>query len=255
MLAGFEGALGIVVMGQVRRGDIDGIDSLDEDAEVVVGLESELFCKDVGLGLVGIEDGDDIGPAHDLGFRDEPAGNPTGADDPNLADILCLLTELRAGDTLGARQIDYLAVLVQIVELPHPVGPDGEDIDIILLNIVDLLPHIVLDDHLIGIACSLHGLDSFQDIVPDIEFSPPPVEAIARHPDDQIIAEFLRPSKEIDVTLVEEVVGAVGDDFYHGHYIILSSIKSMEGDYQYTIFTHLKQKASNKTSLVDKLLK
>lgn len=100
----------------------------------------------------------------------------------------------------------------------------------------------------------LHGLNALQVIVPDTGL-PPSVKAIARHPDDQIIAEFLRPAKKVDVTLVEEVVGAVGDDFYHGHYIILSSIKSMEGDYQYTIFTHLKQKGSNKTSLVDKLLK
>ncbi len=61
----------------------------------------------------------------------------------------------------------------------------------------------------------LHGLNTFEDIVSDIEFTTAPVEAIARHPDDEIIAEFLRPAKEVDVTLVKEVVGAVA--YYFGH--------------------------------------
>lgn len=216
MLAGLEGALGIVVMGQVRRGDIDGIDLLDEGVKVVEGLEAELMGKGVSLGFVGIEDGDDIGTTNYLGFRNEPAGDPARSDDPNLTDILRLLAELRAGDALGARKIDHLAVLVQIVELPHPVRPDGEDIHIILLDIIDLLPHIVLDDDLIGISGSFDGLDTFQDIVPDIEFSTSPVKAVARHTDNQIIAEFLRAAKEVDVTLVEEVVGAVSYYFSHG---------------------------------------
>ena len=168
MLAGLEGALGIVVMSQVGRGDIDGIDLLDEGAEIVEGLEAELMGKGVSLSLVGIEDGDDIGPAHDLGFRDEPTGDPAGTDDPDLADILRLFAKLRAGDSLGARKIDHLAVLVQIVELPHPVGPDGKDIHIILLDIINLLPHIVLDDHLIGIPGRLHGLNALKDIVTDV---------------------------------------------------------------------------------------
>ena len=215
VLARLEGALGIVVMGQVGRGDIDGIDLLHEGVKVIEGFEAELMGKGVRLGFVGIEDGDDLRPAHDLGFRDEPACNPAGAYNPNLADILCLLTKLCAGNTLGARKIDHLAVLVQIVELPYPVGPDGKDIHVILLNIIDLLPHIVLDDHLIGIPGRLHGLDALQDIVPDIELPPSAVKAIARHPDDQIIAEFLRPSKEVNVTLVKEVVGAVG--YYSNH--------------------------------------
>lgn len=184
MFACLERALGVVVMGQVGRGNIDGIDLLDEGVEIVDGLEAELMGKGVSLGLVGIEDGDDIGPAHDLGFRDEPTGDPTGTDNPDLADILSLFAELCAGDALGARKIDYLAVLVQIVELPHPIGPDGKDIHVILLDIINLLPHIILDDDLIGISSCLHGLYALQDIVPDIELSSPPVEAIARYTDD-----------------------------------------------------------------------
>ena len=122
---------------------------------------------------------------------------------------------MRTGNALGAREIDHLAVLVQVVELPLPVGSDGEDIDIILLDIIDLLPHIVLDDDLIGISGSFHGLDTLQDIIADVEFAATPVEAVARHTDNEVIAELSCPAKEVDVTLMEEVVGAVGDDFGH----------------------------------------
>ena len=65
----------------------------------------------------------------------------------------------------------------------------------------------------IGITGGLNNLDVLEYIFVPTEFSSPPVEAVARHPDNQIIAEFLRPAKEVDVTLVKEVVGAVGDDF------------------------------------------
>ncbi len=215
MFAGLEGTLGVVVMGQVGRGNIDCIDLLDEGVEIFEGLKIELFGEGVGLGLVGIEDGDDICPAHNLGFRYEPAGYPAGTDDTDLADILRFLTELRAGNALGARKIDHLAVLVQVVELSLPVGPDGEDIDIILLDIVNLLPNIVLDDDLIGISGCFDGLDTLQDIIAHIEFPSPPVETVARHTDDEIVAELFCPAKEVDVTLMEEVVGAVGDDFGH----------------------------------------
>lgn len=116
---------------------------------------------------------------------------------------------------MGAREIDHLAVLVQVVELPLPIGPDGEDIDIILLDIVDLLPHIVLDDDLIGISGSFDGLDPLQDIITDVEFAAPPVETVAGHTDNEIVAELFCPAKEVDVTLVEEVVGAIGDNFDH----------------------------------------
>lgn len=220
MFAGLKGALGVVVMGQVGRGNIDGIDLLDEGVKTVEGLEIELFCKSVGLGLVGIEDGDDIGPAHNLGFRYKPAGYPPGTDDTDLADILRFLTELRTGNALGARKIDDFAILVQVVELPLPVGPDGKDIHIILLDIVYLLPHIILDDYLIGISGCFDSLDTLQDIVPDVEFSTSPIKAVARHTDDEVIAELFCPAKEVDVTLMEEVVGTVGDDF--GHWVRLA---------------------------------
>lgn len=67
----------------------------------------------------------------------------------------------------------------------------------------------------IGITGGLNSIDVLEYIFAPIEFSSPPVEAVARHPDNQIIAEFLRPAKEVDVTLVKEVVGAVG--YYFGH--------------------------------------
>lgn len=49
----------------------------------------------------------------------------------------------------------------------------------------------------------------------DTEFTAAPVETVPGHRNYQIVAELLSPAKEVDVTLVEEVVGAVADDFGH----------------------------------------
>lgn len=98
---------------------------------------------------------------------------------------------------------------------PLPVGPDGKDIHIILLDIFDLLPHIVLDDDLICKSGYFDGLDMLQDIIAHIEFTASPVETVARHANYEVIAELFCPAEEVDVTLMEEVVGAVGDDFGH----------------------------------------
>ena len=81
------------------------------------------------------------------------------------------------------------------------------------MDIVNLLPHIVLDDDLIGISGCFDSLDTFQNIIADVELTASPVKAIARHANYEVIAEFFCPAEEVDVTSMEEVVGAVGDDF------------------------------------------
>ena len=67
----------------------------------------------------------------------------------------------------------------------------------------------------IGITGGLNNLDVLEYIFVPTEFSSPPVEAVARHTDNEVIAELFCPAKEVDVTLMEEVVGAVCDDFGH----------------------------------------
>ena len=42
------------------------------------------------------------------------------------------------------------AVLVQVIEVPAPVRPDGEDIHVVVADIIDFLAVVLLGYHLIG---------------------------------------------------------------------------------------------------------
>ena len=215
MTAGKQAALGIVVVRKMRGGDIDGIDVGDELVEVGKGIDAMLRGKGLSLSPIGIQDGYHLCPIHHLGFGHETMGDATTADDANAIDVLALGTEHGAADAFGAGQIDDLAVFVEVVELAYPVAADGEDIDIVLLDIVDLLTEVVLDDDFVGIACGLDGLDSLEDVVAHVELAATAVEAVAGDTDDEIVAQLLGSAEEVDVSLMQEVVGAVGNDSCH----------------------------------------
>ena len=215
MLTCQETALGIVVVREMRGGDIDGIDVGDELVEVGIGLDAMLRGEGLGLSPIGIEDGYYLCPIHYLGFGHETMGDTTTADDANAIDVLAFGAKHGAADAFGARQIDDLAVFVEVVELALPVAADGEDVDIVLLDVVDLLAEVVLDDDFVGVASGLDGFDTLEDVVAHIELAATTVEAIAGDSDDEVIAKFLGTAKEVDVALMQEVVGAVGNDTCH----------------------------------------
>ena len=213
--AGKQAALGIVVVREMWGGDIDGIDVGDKLVEVGIGLDAMLRGKGFGLSPIGIEDGYYLCPIHHLGFGHETMGDATTADDANAIDVLALGTEHGTADAFGAGQIDDLAVFVEVVELALPIAADGEDVDIVLLDVVDLLTEVILDDDFVGVACGLDGFDTLEDVVADIELAATTIEAVAGDSDDEIVAQLLGSAKEVDVSLMQEVVGAVGNDFDH----------------------------------------
>ncbi len=212
---GHEAALGVVVVREMRGGDIDGIDVGDELVEVGKGIDAMLRGEGFGLSPIGIEDGYHLCPIHYLGFGHETMGDATTADDAYAVDVLALGTEHGATDAFGAGQIDDLAVFVEVVELALPIAADGEDVDIVLLDVVDLLTEVVLNDDFVGVACGLDGLDTLEDVVAHIELAATTVEAVAGDSDDEIVAQLLGSAEEVDVSLMQEVVGAVGNDFDH----------------------------------------
>ena len=216
MLAGLEGTLRIFVVSGVRGGDIDRVDAFYEGVERGMGLQAELAGKGIGSGRIGIQDRDDLSSAYNLRLGNETARDAAGADDSDAIGILRLLTKLSTRNAFRTRKIDYLAVLIQVVELPYPVRADGEDIDIVLLDIINLLAGVVLNDNLVGKTRCLDSFDPFQDIVSDIELATSLVKAIGSHTDDQVIAKFLRPPQQVDMPLMQQVVCSVSDDFYHG---------------------------------------
>ncbi len=215
MLAGKKTALGVVVVREMRGGYINGIDVGDELVEVGEAFNAVYLGEGLCLFLVGIQDSHYLSPIHHLGFGHETMGDATAADDTDAKDVLAFGAKHGAADAFGTRQIDDLAVFVEVVELADPVATDGKDIDIVLLDVVDLLAEIVLDDDFVGIACGLDSLDTFEDIVAHVELAATSVEAVAGDTDDEVIAKFLGTAKEVDVALMQEVVGTVCNDFGH----------------------------------------
>ena len=171
--------------------------------------------KGLSLSPIGIQDGYYLCSIHHLCFGHETMGDTTTADDANAIDVLALGTEHGAADAFGTRQIDDLAVFVEVVELAYPVAADGEDVDIVLLDVVDLLTEVVLDDDFVGVASGLDGLDTLEDVVAHIELAATTVEAVAGDSDNEIVAQLLGTAKEVDVSLMQEVVGTVGNDSCH----------------------------------------
>ena len=112
-----------------------------------------------------------------------------------------------------------MAIFVQIVEFPHPVAADGEDIHLIFLDVVYLLAHIVLDDDFVGQAGRLHGLHALQHVVHHVELSPLAVEIVVGHAHDEIVAQRLCAPQQVDMPLVEHVIGAVCDYFFHAKWL------------------------------------
>ncbi len=216
MLAGLEGTLCVCVVSGVRGSDVYRVDAFDEGVERGMGLKPEFSGEGLCSGRIGIQDRNDLSSADNLRLGHEAPRDAAGADDADAIGILCLLTKLSTRDAFRTREVDYLAVLVQVVELPYPVRADGEDIDIVFLDIINLLAYIVLDDDFVGIPRRLHGLNAFQDIVPGVEFPTSLVERVTRNPDDQVITQLFRPPQQVDMPLMQQVVCSVCDDFYHG---------------------------------------
>lgn len=229
MLAGLEGTLRIFVVSGVRGCDVYRINAFYEVVERGIGPQAEFAGKGFGSGRIGVQDRDDLGTADDLRLGDEPPRNTAGADNSDAECLLGLLAELSAGDAFRTRKVDNLAILIQVIELPYPVRSDGEDIDIVFLDIINLLAGVVLNDNLVGKTRCLDSFDPLQDVVTDIEFATSLVKAIGSHTDDQVIAKFLRPPQQVDMSLMQQVVCSVSDDFYHRRCFILSPLCSPRG--------------------------
>ena len=148
----------------------------------------------------------------------EPAGNATAAHDPDRDGLLGFITELRRGDALRTRQVHDLAEFVEVIELAFPIRTYRKDIDVVFLNVINLLADIVLDNHLVGKARCAYSLDTFQHVVADIQLSALAVEIVVGNPDNQVVAEFLRPAQQVDMPLVQQIECAVRDYFFHSSY-------------------------------------
>ena len=189
--AGLERSFDVLVMLLRMSRDIDGVD--------LVERVPVLFVRDA---------------VDELHLPDELPAQAALAERADH-ELSLLRSEHRAGNALGARQIDHLAVFVEIVELADPVRAHREDIHVVAPDIVDLLAFVFLHDDLVRQARGLDGGDALDKRLLVVDLPSGFVIVVARDADDQIIAERLRPLQKPDMAVVQQVVGAVCDDLDH----------------------------------------
>ena len=206
----------LLVVAEVGRGNVDGIDVGHECLKALVDVR-EVVVLGQTVGLVGhdVEDTCHLNGIDEMGLGHEATGDAARTDHADAHNLALLLAQLRGGDSLRAGQVDHLAVFAEVVEVALPVGAHGEDVDVVFLDVVDLLAHIVLDDDLVGQARGLHGLHALEHVVAHVELAALAVEIVVGDAHDEVVAQFLSPPQQVDVALVQEVVGAVSDDFLH----------------------------------------
>ena len=138
---------------------------------------------------------------------------------------MAAFAQLGAGNALCAIEVHYLAVLVQVIEVPAPVRPDSEDIHIVVADIIDFLAVVFLGYHLIGNAEGLHGLDAVHQRLLHINLAAVFVEVRGSDAHDQVVAQLLRPAQQVYVSVVQQVERAVGDDFLHSLILRLGGVR------------------------------
>ena len=131
------------------------------------------------------------------------------------AQVVAAAAQLGARDPPGPRQVDDLAELREVVEPARPVVADGEDVDAVAPDVVDLLPLVLLDDHLVGQARGLDGLDPLIEGLAHEELAPHLVEPLGGDAHDEAVPQSARVAQEVDVSAVQEIVRAVRDDGDH----------------------------------------
>ena len=126
-----------------------------------------------------------------------------------------LIPNLCTGNILGSWKISHFTIVLQIIEFPFPVRTDHQNVNIIFNNIVDLLSLIFLNNNLVCQPCPAHILDSLQQAVLYIQFSPLNIITLTGHTNDQIIAQLFCPFDNIVMTLMKKIKGPVSNDFFH----------------------------------------
>ena len=188
-----------------------------------VGVADECFEGVVGGGVLesvlaefGVEgEVADDSCAVDVSALEGELVDDVGVADESEAQGVLFAAYLGAGDALRAVEVDHLAVLFEVVEDAHPVGAYGEDVDAVLLDVVYLLSLVLFYDDFVGESCGAHGFDAFHERLLHVDFAARDVEVVAGDAYDEVVAEGAGTFQEPYVPEVQEVVGAVGDDFLH----------------------------------------
>ena len=133
--------------------------------------------------------------------------------------------KLCTGNILGPFQINYITVVLKVIEFPSPVRSYHQDINIILNDVIDLLSLIFFNDDLICQPRPSHILDSLNEAVPHIEFAPLNVKALTCDTYDQIITKCFCSFDNIVVAFMKKIKSAICD--YSLHSFVITPLKKI----------------------------
>ena len=178
-------------------------------------------------GIVAILIFDTVDICH---LSDEFSANTSVADRTNQQ-LSFFRPDLRAGNALGARKIDYLAILIEIIKLSDPIGSDRENIDIISSDIVDLLSFIFLNDDLVRKTGRFDCGNTFNEGLLVVDLPSGFVIVVACDADDQIVAERLCPFQKANMPVMQQVICTVCNNLDHETLFLSQICKSQESPF------------------------
>ena len=230
MFSPLKRRLHISIMGLMGRCHIHGIYILIKGFCITVRLYLPLLRKVFSAFPVRIIYGLRTHAAHKFRLRHKTVGNPAGSDNADALNMLTLLPEHRTGDILCPFQINYIAVITDIVKDSHPVRTDREDIDMVLLNVTNLLSQCLFNDNFIHKSSFSHIFHTDRKRIYDVELSSLHIVFFCRHADDQIVAQCLRPLKQTVMPLMEKVESSICNYLCHDFFPFTNS---------YTLLPHV----------------
>ena len=216
MFTSIDSLFDILIVRKVGSCDIDSIHLLQECVSRCTCLHAfectsiiiHSFCIDI----IASRNSNAI---HNTCLQRESISHTSASNHAHLYIGSCFGTKHSTTDTLGTRKINHLGKLIQVVKQSFPIRTDGKDVHIILLYVINLLTHIVLDDDLICITGSLNGFHTLQHVVAHIELTSSTIKGVACHTHDKVVTQLLCSSKEVNMTLMKQVVCSVCYYFFH----------------------------------------
>src|SRR5574344_2158231 len=99
--------------------------------------------------------------------------------------------------------------------MSFPVTSDCENVNVILLYVINFLTDIVLNNNFISKTSRLNSLNTFKHVIANIQLSTAHIKAITSNSNNKIITQFLCPAKKIYMSLMQEIICAISDNFFH----------------------------------------
>ncbi len=189
-----QGRFGIFKVSLVGRSDIDRIHALKKRLNVIrIQIQFKALRKLLRTVNMRIIYALHNHAADIFRLGDKALRNPPRPDHADPYDGMLLIAKHGGRDIPRPLQVYHLAVILQVLKGARPVRADSENVDIVFLNILHLLAHVILHDHLVRKSGSFHIFNALVQGIDYVQFSPGLVVLLGSDSHDQIIPKLLGP--------------------------------------------------------------